>query len=136
MQKILTILVVAFIAVSLFIYAQQTSVPADFKSISAEEVKKKIENKEDLLLLDVRTAGEFNGPLGHIEGAVLISVQTLADSIAKLEKYKGKEVIVYCRSGNRSQNGTRIMEANGFNAVNMLGGMKTWNKLKDLTPAK
>ncbi len=130
MQKSIIVLIVIFIAVALFLYAQQGGTSKEFKSITAEEVQKKIADKEDILILDVRTPGEFNGPLGHIEGAVLISVQTLADSIGKLEKYKDKEVIVYCRSGNRSKTGTRIMLENGFNAVNMLGGMKAWNKLK------
>jgi rhodanese-related sulfurtransferase len=129
MQKTTVILIVIFIAVALYLYLQQNTVPKDFKSISAEDVKKKIENKEDILLLDIRTPEEFDGPLGHIEGALLVPMQSLEDSIATLEKYKDKEVIVYCRSGNRSQNGTRIMQANGFKAVNMLGGMKAWNKL-------
>lgn len=129
MQKSLFILIFIFITVALFLYARQADTPKDFESITAEEVKKKIENKEDILLLDVRTPQEFNGPLGHIEGAILVSVQTLADSISKLDEYKDKEIIVYCRSGKRSQTGTRIMLKNGFKAVNMLGGMKAWNKI-------
>lgn len=129
MQKLILILVVSFIAIALFLYAQQGDSGKDFSSVSAKEVKEKILNKEDLLLLDVRTPGEFNGPLGHIEGTVLVPLQALESSIKKLEKYKDKEVIVYCRSGNRSQNGTRIMLKHGFKAVNMLGGMRAWNKL-------
>ena len=88
MQKILIISIVIFIAVALVLYAQQSAIPKDFESITAEEVKKKIMNKDEILLLDVRTPGEFNGPLGHIEGAILIPVQSLADSIGKLDKYK------------------------------------------------
>ncbi len=130
MQKFMTISIIMFIAIAIYLYAKQSKAAKDFDSITAEDVQKKINNKEDILLLDVRTTGEFNGPLGHIDGAVLVPVQVLSDSIKKLEKYKDKEVIVYCRSGNRSQNGTRIMLANGFKAVNMLGGMKAWNKLK------
>jgi len=129
MQKFLIISIIMFIVIALFLYAQQSAVPQDFKSVTAEEVKKKIENKENILLLDVRTPGEFNGPLGHLKGATLIPLQILEDSVSTLEKYKDKEVIVYCRSGNRSQGATRIMMANGFKAVNMLGGMKAWNKL-------
>jgi len=130
MRNSFIILVILIIATALFLYARQFSQNKDITSISAEDVQKKIESKEDIVLLDVRTPQEFNGPLGHIEGAILIPVQNLADSIASLEKYKDKEVIVYCRSGNRSQGGTQLMQENGFNAVNMLGGMKAWNKLK------
>jgi len=40
-----------------------------------------------------------------------------------------KKKIVYCRSGNQSQTGRLILSQNGFDAVNMLGGIKAWNKI-------
>jgi rhodanese-related sulfurtransferase len=101
----------------------------DFESISAKELKQKIENKEGIVLLDVRTKAEFNGSLGHIDSAILIPLQVLEASIDSLKEYKDKEIVVYCRSGNRSQTGTRILLKHGYKAVNMLGGMKAWRKL-------
>ena len=86
--------------------------------------------KNNTLLLDVRTLDEFDGPLGHIIGAVLIPIQEIEQRIDELNKHKEKEIIVICRSGNRSQTGTRILISHGFNAVNMLGGMKAWNDLQ------
>ncbi|MCB0283617.1 MAG: rhodanese-like domain-containing protein [Calditrichaeota bacterium] len=129
MQRNIVILVLLFVAGALFLYGWQ-STPSDFKNISPKELKTKLENKEDLVLVDVRTPQEFNGELGHIDGAILMPVQTLADSVKNLEKYKDKTIVVYCRSGNRSQMGTQILLKNGFNAINMTGGMKEWNKLK------
>ena len=95
-----------------------------YPNIMVADVQKKISAKVNILLLDVRTATEFDGPLGHIAGAVLLPVQELEQRIDE------KEIIVICRSGNRSQTGTRILISHGFNAVNMLGGMKAWNDLQ------
>ena len=100
-----------------------------FPSITVADVQKKINIKNNILLLDVRTVDEFDGPLGHIAGAVLIPIQEIEQRIDELNKHKEKEIIVICRSGNRSQTGTRILISHGINAVNMVGGMKAWNDL-------
>ena len=102
----------------------------EFPNITVADVQKKISAKNNILLLDVRTAAEFEGPLGHITGAVLIPVQELEQRVDELNEHKEKEIIVICRSGNRSQTGTRILISHGFNAVNMLGGMEAWNAVQ------
>ena len=101
----------------------------EYPNITVADVQKKINIKNNILLLDVRTLDEFDGPLGHIAGAVLIPIQEIEQRIDELNKHKEKEIIVICRSGNRSQTGTRILISHGFNAVNMVGGMKAWNDL-------
>lgn len=70
-------------------------------------------------LVDVRTAAEFAE--GHVKGSVNIPLNTVAE---QLDKFKEKEnIIVFCRSGNRSGQAKSILEKNGFaNVVN--GG--TW----------
>ncbi len=98
-------------------------------SITAEQVRQNIAAQKDFLILDVRTPEEFNGPLGHIPGAVQIPVQQLEDRIGELAQYKDKDILVYCRSGHRSVRGTKILLKAGYKATNMLGGMKAWNKL-------
>jgi rhodanese-related sulfurtransferase len=108
---------------------EQTPVK-EFPNIKIADVQKKINAKNNILLLDVRTATEFDGPLSHIAGAVLLPIQELEQRIDELNEHKEKEIIVICRSGNRSQSGTRILISHGFNAVNMLGGMKAWNDLQ------
>ena len=55
---------------------EQTPVK-EFPNIKIADVQKKINAKNNILLLDVRTATEFEGPLGHIAGAVLLPVQEL-----------------------------------------------------------
>jgi len=108
---------------------EQTPVK-EFPNIKIADVQKKINAKNNILLLDVRTATEFEGPLSHIAGAVLLPIQELEQRVDELNEHKEKEIIVICRSGNRSQTGTRILISHGFNAVNMLGGMEAWNDLQ------
>ena len=108
---------------------EQTPVK-EFPNIKIADVQKKINAKNNILLLDVRTATEFEGPLSHIAGAVLLPIQELEQRVDELNEHKEKEIIVICRSGNRSQTGTRILISYGFNAVNMLGGMEAWNAVQ------
>jgi len=102
----------------------------EFPNITVADVQKKIKVKNNILLLDVRTVTEFDGPLSHIAGAVLLPIQELEQRVDELNEHKEKEIIVICRSGNRSQTGTRILISHGFNAVNMLGGMEAWNAVQ------
>ena len=100
----------------------------DIPSISVEELQSKMDADYTLIILDVRTPQELVGPLGKIDLVINIPVQTLSNRISELEKYKANNFAVICRSGNRSQLGTKILIDNGFNAVNVLGGMKMYRK--------
>jgi len=62
---------------------EQTPVKKNSNIIVAD-VQKKISEKDNILLLDVRTATEFDGPLGHIAGAVLLPVQGLEQRIDEI----------------------------------------------------
>jgi rhodanese-related sulfurtransferase len=74
--------------------------------------------KEGAFLVDVRTPGEFAD--GHVKGSVNIPLDRIPGQLAA---FKGKKnVIVFCRSGNRSGQAKSILEANGIKAIN--GG--TW----------
>lgn len=78
--------------------------------------------EQGAFLVDVREPGEFAG--GTVKGAVNIPLGSVASQLAK---FKGKEnIIVFCRSGNRSGQAKNILEQNGFkNVIN--GG--TWEEV-------
>jgi phage shock protein E len=80
--------------------------------------------KKDAFLVDVRTEAEFAE--GHVNESTNIPLDQVA---SHLEKFKGKEqIIVFCRSGNRSGQAKMILEQNGFkNIIN--GG--TWQEVKE-----
>ncbi|MHA2288884.1 MAG: rhodanese-like domain-containing protein [Promethearchaeota archaeon] len=79
----------------------------------------------DLLILDVREVGEYNSH--HLYNATLIPLGTIESRLDEITSYNDTEIIVYCRSGVRSLQGSNILVANNFSKVfNMLGGIDTW----------
>ena len=97
------------------------------KNITPEEVKKRLDAEEELHLIDVREPHEnaaFNIggillPLGKIQ-----SMQT-----EEIEDLKDEEVILYCRSGNRSGIAAMTLTTMGFtNTNNLVGGMLAWEE--------
>ncbi len=77
-------------------------------------------------LIDVREPDEFVGELGHLPGAVLVPMATLAD--ASTGWNKDEEYLLICRSGGRSGVSAQAMVRAGFSkVVNLSGGMLAWN---------
>ena len=77
----------------------------------------------DYVLVDVRTKKERRE--GHPPGSRHISLDSLPKRTAGLE---GRKVLAICRSGNRSRTATRILNAQGIEALNVKGGMIAWNR--------
>jgi rhodanese-related sulfurtransferase len=97
------------------------------ENITVEELKNRLDAGEKLNIIDVREPHEhadFNiggtlYPLGEIQ----------AMQVDELESLKDKEVILYCRSGNRSGQACMILDMLGFsNTKNLTGGMLAWQE--------
>ena len=98
--------------------------------ISMKEFKSGILDS-DTIVLDVRTEEEFYGPLGHIEGAMLIPIDDLENRLSELNSVKNEKIYVVCRTGGRSGRGKDFLNSNGFTAVNVDGGMVAWRSLEN-----
>ncbi|HET6272212.1 MAG TPA: rhodanese-like domain-containing protein [Bacteroidota bacterium] len=96
--------------------------------ISTKETRALTEEKSDVVLLDVRTAEEYNSNTGHLKNAILIPVQELEQRVGELEKYKNQTIIAYCRTGRRSGTATELLTKKGFKIMNMEGGIVKWNE--------
>lgn len=82
-------------------------------------------NLSEVCVLDVRERAEFDGPLGHISGAVLIPLGTLESRAGEIAA--DKPIVAVCRSGARSAQATLFLQSAGFERVaNMTGGMLRW----------
>ena len=101
-----------------------------YGEITAAEVRERLEKGDDLVILDVRTEDEYDSETGHLQGAILLPVQELEDRYDELDSLKGREIVAYCRSGNRSGRAADFLTKKGFKVYNMLGGTLEWNKLK------
>ena len=83
----------------------------------------KISKDKDVVLLDVRTVGEFSR--GHIDGFKNIPVDELRERISEIEI--GKPVYLICQSGLRSYIASRILEGNGYETYNFSGGFRFYD---------
>ena len=85
-------------------------------------------HRGDVHLLDVRSAAEFDGQLGHLEGAQLIPLDDLRARVADVPA--DKPVVVVCQTGMRAGLGTAILRKAGFaDVANLAGGMVRWRDL-------
>ncbi len=92
--------------------------------VSVQEAK----TRGSAIFVDVRRPDEYQGELGHIEGAHLFTLETDFEmALTKLPK--DQEYIFVCRSGARSARATEMAMRAGFSSVsNMEGGMLAWNE--------
>lgn len=96
-------------------------------NITPEEVKQRLDAGEKLNLIDVREPhenAEFN------IGGKLIPVGNIQSmQIEDIEDLRNEEVILYCRSGNRSGIAAMVLDQLGFtNTKNLTGGMLAWGE--------
>ncbi|HIK87250.1 MAG TPA: rhodanese-like domain-containing protein [Alphaproteobacteria bacterium] len=101
----------------------------ELKSISVLDLQNKLKNENSIMVIDVRTESEFDGPLGHIANSKLKPLSNISQTIMDLKTIGDKPVYVVCRSGNRSTTATMKLRTEGINAINVEGGMKAWNKI-------
>ncbi|MCA9042515.1 MAG: rhodanese [Planctomycetaceae bacterium] len=93
--------------------------------MTCEQVKAKLDNKDDFLLLDCREEDEYRTV--HIDGATLIPMSVVQERVGELETNKEGEIVVYCHHGGRSLRVTMWLRQQGFaKAINMSGGIDEW----------
>ncbi|MBF0560972.1 MAG: rhodanese-like domain-containing protein [Alphaproteobacteria bacterium] len=102
--------------------------------VGCSDLRAKIDQGEPLLVIDVRSEGEFTGPSGHIAGALNLPLgeikERLGAAASGLEPYKHTPVYVMCHAANRSPYGARALKKAGFTNVNVVkGGMSGWLRL-------
>jgi glyoxylase-like metal-dependent hydrolase (beta-lactamase superfamily II)/rhodanese-related sulfurtransferase len=85
-------------------------------------------HRKEIDLLDVRSAVEFDGELGHIDGARLLPLEELRARAAEITDER--PVVVVCQTGKRSAMATTILRKQGLTRVaNLAGGMVRWREL-------
>lgn len=92
------------------------------KEITPKVVENLLADGQKLNVIDVREVDEVAG--GKIPTAVNIPLGTVEEKMNDLDK--SKEYIIVCRSGGRSGRATQFLEDQGFNVINMSGGMLAW----------
>jgi len=94
------------------------------KTVTPDEASKLMNQRKDVVVLDVRTADEYAE--GHIAGSKNLSF-TDPDFKERLKEFEGKPVIVHCAAGNRSAKAVDVMKLRNFPEIHHLEkGFKGW----------
>ena len=110
-----------------------------YKTIYAKDLCRLLQKTPDLLLVDVRTAGEYSDTsqyaslnLGHLKGAINIEIEGMKKNMDTIGRYKNRTIVFYCSHSQRSRRVSRLLTENGFtNFYNLNGGMTVLNQLNE-----
>ena len=100
------------------------ALPAGYHKITAAEAKQKMAANPQAVVLDVRTAEEYREK--HIPKAVLLPLAEVKEKAAVVLPDKNAEILVYCRSGNRSRQAGVLLAEMGYTSVYDFGGIQDW----------
>ena len=99
-------------------------------TITARELKDKMDAREDFLLVDVREKAEFE--IVRIPGAVLIPKGDILNGSALAQLPLDRQIVLHCKSGVRSAEALAALKAAGFtNSVHVQGGVLAWQAQVD-----
>ncbi len=103
------------------------------QEISAKELKSLIDAKGNFTLIDVREPHEY--AIGRIPGSVLVPLGQVEERSHEFDK--DSEIILHCKSGKRSSDALRMLQAKGFTHLkNLTGGILAWSDQVDPTVPK
>jgi len=94
------------------------------EDIYVQELKQRMDQGEDLIIIDVREPWEFEE---FNIGALNVPLGQLPVALLEWDEWKDRELIVHCKSGDRSGMAKALLTQQGFTSVrNLLGGMLEW----------
>ena len=125
MNKVLLVsLCIVVISIILF-YA----IGFNVENISTTAIKEKLNNKNlNIGIIDVRKKSEYES--GHIENSLWIPLSKLDSNIDKIKSKNYDEIYTICLSGGRSARAVKKLKKHNIDAINIRGGMMSWNTLK------
>lgn len=98
-------------------------------TLNVSELHERLAQGDDILVLDVRTAEEYRGPLGHIAVAKNIPLAELAAREPELRVHANHPIAVVCRTDRRSAQAIAQLRATGYTQLLLVpGGMEAWNR--------
>lgn len=95
-----------------------------YEHISQDKAMQIMEEETDYLIVDVRRPDEFAE--GHIEGAINVPNEEIADEVLEELPDTDQLLLVYCRTGRRSKEAAEKLAEIGYTNVYEIGGINTW----------
>ncbi len=137
--KILGMLICSLFYISVKAQLNQRFDNTNYKAIYFKEACELMAKNPNLLLLDVRSPGEYadtskylTSNIGRLKGAVNISIDSIDKHFNELKAYKDRTILVYCSHSQRSRRVSKFLADSGFKSIYSLnGGMTEVNRTAD-----
>ncbi|NND89611.1 MAG: rhodanese-like domain-containing protein [Granulosicoccus sp.] len=122
-----TLLIVAFVAtLGMLVYTEYMRIMSANTALSPFEATQKM-NAGEAVFLDVRDESEYKA--GHLMNARSMPVNKLDERMHEIDKFKDKELVVYCDTGMRTSRAIGKLKKNGFTRLySLAGGVVAWEK--------
>ncbi len=108
--------------------------PRSRTEITPTELKKRLDDGEKVVLLDIREPHELE--ICTLNNTAHIPMGELMDRLAELEAYRSQDIVVYCRSGRRSDSCAEFLRDQGYVGLNLTGGILAWSDQIDSSKQK
>lgn len=123
------LLVLSLVIITTLTGCSATNSPSEtnntsYSKISSNEAKEMMDDDSDIIILDVRSQEEYDS--GHIEGAILIPDGQISEDAESVLTDKDAKILVYCRSGRRSESASKTLVELGYSNVYDFGGINDW----------
>lgn len=130
-----TLLFIAFfVTLGMLIYTEYMRLSTANTALSPYDATQKM-NAGESIFLDVRDESEFKG--GHLLNSRSLPVNKLAERLHEIEKFKEKDIVVYCDNGMRASRAVGKLKKAGFsNLFTLAGGLVAWEKANLPTVSK
>jgi rhodanese-related sulfurtransferase len=122
-RRTMSFVAVAFLLLVVLLVIQFRRAPP---ALSAVEAYTLLARDTVIVVLDVRSYQEFNGPSGHLPRARVIPFPLLNDHLDEFETAGGRPILVYCEHGQQSLNAASLLRRRGFRAYLLEGGLLAW----------
>jgi adenylyltransferase/sulfurtransferase len=93
--------------------------------ITPTELKNRLDAGEKIVLLDIREPHEL--AICTLVNTAHIPMGDLMERLSELEKYRSQDIVVYCRSGRRSDSCAEFLRDQGYAGLNLTGGILAWS---------
>ena len=95
--------------------------------ISVDDLKSMLDRGDDIQVIDVRTADDFNGEKGYIAHSVNLPLEEIEQRLSELDDNHEKTIAVVCTTDRRSEKAAKILARSGFSDVHVVkGGITHW----------
>ena len=109
-----------------------------YRKLTPQVAYEMIRDSPGMLVLDLRTAQQFNGQTGHIQRATNIPLARLPYRLLEIIPFREETILIYCETNECVEKGTSVLAASGFESIVLMdGGIEKWIKggFKTVLPA-